>query len=100
MVWIPLRWGVLDTALCDKVCQWLAAGRWFSPGSPVSSTNKTDHLDVTEISLKVALNTIILTLKNCYQYWISFSRIVLILQLAFGFVNYDRQHAYQIVVAF
>ena len=29
-------WGVLDTSLCDKVCQWLAAGRWFSP---VSSTN-------------------------------------------------------------
>ena len=21
--------GVLDTALCDKVCQWLAVGRWF-----------------------------------------------------------------------
>jgi hypothetical protein len=25
---------------CDKVCQWLAAGRWISPGIPVSSTNK------------------------------------------------------------
>jgi len=24
--WIPLRWGVLDTTLCDKVCQWLATG--------------------------------------------------------------------------
>ena len=20
------RWGVLDTALCDKVCQWLGTG--------------------------------------------------------------------------
>ena len=30
---------VLDTALCDKVCQWLAAGGWFSPGNPVASTN-------------------------------------------------------------
>jgi hypothetical protein len=28
---------------------------WFSP---VSSTNKTDHHDITEILLKVALNTI------------------------------------------
>ena len=28
-VWTPLRWGVLDTTLCDKVCQWLAAGQWF-----------------------------------------------------------------------
>jgi hypothetical protein len=39
----------LDTILCDKVCQWLAAGRWFSPGTPVSSTNKTDRHDITEI---------------------------------------------------
>ena len=35
-------WGVLDTTLCDKVCRWFAAGQWFSPGNPVSSTNKTD----------------------------------------------------------
>ena len=46
------------TTLCDKVFQWLATGRWFSPGPPVSSTNKTDRYDITEISLKVALNTI------------------------------------------
>jgi hypothetical protein len=39
------------TTLCDKVCQWLAAGQWFSPGTPVSSTNKTDHHDITEILL-------------------------------------------------
>ena len=43
---------VLDTTLCDKVWQWLAAGRWVSPGTPVSST------DITEILLKVASNTI------------------------------------------
>jgi hypothetical protein len=36
--------------------------RWFSPGTPVSSTNKTDRHDITEILLKVALNTITLTL--------------------------------------
>jgi hypothetical protein len=29
--------------LYNKVCQWLATGRWFSPGTPVSSSNKTDH---------------------------------------------------------
>jgi hypothetical protein len=52
----PRSWrGVLDRKVCDKVCLWLAAGRWFSP---VSSTNKTDRHDITEISLKVALNTI------------------------------------------
>jgi hypothetical protein len=45
------------TTLCDKVCQWLATGLWFSPGPPVSSTNKTDCHNITEILLKVALNT-------------------------------------------
>jgi hypothetical protein len=29
--------------ICDKVCRWLATGRWLSPGTPVSSTNKTDN---------------------------------------------------------
>jgi hypothetical protein len=41
---IPLERGLLDTTLCDKVCQWLAAGRWISPGTPGSSTNKTEIL--------------------------------------------------------
>jgi hypothetical protein len=44
--------GVLDTTLCDKVCQSLAAGGWFSPGTPVSPTNKTDRHDITEMLLK------------------------------------------------
>jgi hypothetical protein len=35
-----------------------------SPGTPVSSTNKTDHQDITEILLKVASNTIKLRLKK------------------------------------
>jgi len=63
MLWvrIPLRRGLLNTTLCDKVSRWLATGRWFSPGTPVSSTNKTDCHDITAILLKVALNTIILT---------------------------------------
>ena len=97
---------VLNTTLCDKICQWLATGSSFSPGTPVSSsTNKTEvqfesslllfdliyceqkslfccifqsnyfffiyylatvffcfsnknHHDITELLLKVALNTI------------------------------------------
>ena len=32
------------------------AGQWFSPSTPVSSTNKTDRHDITEILLKVAIN--------------------------------------------
>jgi hypothetical protein len=43
----PLRMSILDTTLCDKVCQWF---------TPVSSTNKTDCHDITEILLKVVLN--------------------------------------------
>jgi hypothetical protein len=49
---------VLDTTLCGKVCQRLLTGRWFSPGTSVSSNNKTDRCDITEILLNVALNTI------------------------------------------
>ena len=50
--------GELNTTLCHKVCQWLATGQWFSPGTPVSSTNKTDRQDITEIFLKLALNIV------------------------------------------
>ena len=57
--------GALDTT-CDKVFQWLATGWWFSPSTPVSSTNKTDRHDIAEILLKVALNTITLTLISWY----------------------------------
>ena len=60
--------GVLDT-LCDKVCQWLAADRRFSPGIPVSSTHQTDRHNITDILLKAALNTINPTL------YISFYRL-------------------------
>jgi hypothetical protein len=34
------------------------AGQWFSLGTLVSSTNKTDCHHITEKMLKVALNTI------------------------------------------
>ena len=37
----------------------IATGQWFSQGTPVSS-NKTDRHDITEILMKVALNTITL----------------------------------------
>jgi hypothetical protein len=40
-----------------KVYQLLAQGRWFSPGTPASSTTKTGRHDIAEILLKVALNT-------------------------------------------
>ena len=45
------------SAASDKVYQLLAHGRWFSPGTPASSTTKTGRHDIAEILLKVALNT-------------------------------------------
>jgi len=41
----------------DKAYQLLANGRWFSPGTPASSTTKTGRHNIAEILLKVALKT-------------------------------------------
>jgi hypothetical protein len=65
-VWIPLSWGVLDTILYDKVCQWLATGWWFFLGTLVSSTNKIVCHNITEILLKVVLNTITVSPSQIY----------------------------------
>ena len=57
----PRSWrGVLDATLCDL----RQIGSWFPPVTPVSSTNKTDLHDITEILLKVALSIITLTLSQ------------------------------------
>jgi hypothetical protein len=58
-------WGVQHYVI--KVCPWLATGRWFSSSPPVFSANKTDRHDITEILLKVTLNTIKQTNKHFTQ---------------------------------
>jgi hypothetical protein len=45
-------------ATSDQVYQLLAHGRWFSPGTPASSTTKTGRHDIAEILLKEVLSTI------------------------------------------
>jgi len=47
-LWVRTLFMVMCTRynISDKVCQWLVAGRWFSQGTPVSSTNKTDRHDI------------------------------------------------------
>jgi hypothetical protein len=67
MLWVRISIRARCTTLCDKVCQWLDTGQRFSPGPPLSSTNKTDHHNITQILLKVTLNTITPTLQfqNC-----------------------------------
>ena len=42
-------------AASDKAYQLLAHGRWFSPGTPSTSTTKTGRHDIAEILLKVGL---------------------------------------------
>jgi len=55
---------ILDTTLCDKIGQWVAACRWFYPGTPASSTNKTDRLlKVIIVDLYHKLNN---KNKNCF----------------------------------
>ena len=50
--------GIRRAASSDQAYQLLAHGRWFSPGTPASSTTKTGRHDIAEILLKVALSTI------------------------------------------
>ena len=54
-------------AASDKVYQLLAHGRWFSPGTPASSTTKTGRHEIAEILLKVALNTKIISNQIFYE---------------------------------
>ena len=61
MAWVRARLCKLQkgctrlAAASDKVYQLLAHGRWFSQGTPASSTTKTGRHDIAEILLKVAL---------------------------------------------
>ena len=67
MLWVIISIRARYATLCDKVCQWLATGRWFFLDLPVFPTNRTDRRDITGILLNVALNTINQTNKqtNC-----------------------------------
>jgi hypothetical protein len=61
MAWVRARFCKLQkgctrlAAASDKVYQLLAHDRWFSQGTPASSTTKTVRHDIAEILLKVAL---------------------------------------------
>ena len=60
-----------ENILCKNglkfVCKCLVTGQWFSPGTLVSSTNKTDRHDIAEILLKVTLSTINQTNQTIYS---------------------------------
>ena len=69
--------GLLDTTLCNKVNKWQAVWRWFSPGTTVSTTNKTGRHEITEIWFDVALDFITqlwpYSLINCFFPWYSWT---------------------------
>ena len=59
MAWVRARLCKLQKRMhstrSEKNYQLLAHGRWFSPGTPASSTTKTGRHDIAEILLKVVL---------------------------------------------
>ena len=73
------------TTLCDKVCHWLAAGRLFSPGTPVSSTNEIDRHDISEILIECPIkqhkpNQPTLQITNNEAklgFWLGFVRVMM-----------------------
>jgi hypothetical protein len=64
MLWVRIAIRTRCTTLCNKMCQWLATGLWFSLGPPVSPINKTDRHDIAVIVLRVAFNIINQANKN------------------------------------
>ena len=68
-------------------CQWFAPGRLFSPAILISSTNKTDRHDKTEILLKVALTLIpVIRIQNNSLIYIAFKSLYCVLHKRY---NYD-----------
>jgi len=58
-------------AASAQVYQLLAHGRWFSPGTPASSTTKSGRHDIAEILLKVALKQKNQNQSSIYGLWLS-----------------------------
>ena len=67
---------------------------FLSPGPPVSSTNKTDCHDITEILLKVALNTI----KQTYTCILNIFKFVIVFPLIWDRHNLFKGEAYLMIM--
>ena len=66
-LWIKIKFFVIESsnpAQARCTLSGLVTGWWFSPAMPVSSANKTDWHDITEILLKVTLNTKAITVNH------------------------------------
>ena len=78
-MWVRISIRSRCTTLCDKVRQWLSTGRWFSPGPPVYSANKTDSHNIAKILLRVALNTVKPNLTNSFLSFLIINMLWLII---------------------
>jgi hypothetical protein len=89
MLWVRISISARCTALCDKVCQWHATGQRFSTGPLVSSINKTDRHDITEILLKVESNTSKQTNKHlvAVEWLLKFRETIIIYNNTFPFAE-------------
>ena len=83
--------GVHDTTWCDKVCQWLNAGMWFSPGTSVSSTNKLTAM----IELKYCCK---FNLKYLLFFFFIFNKKRALILIFFVFTYNQKWHLYFILV--
>jgi hypothetical protein len=62
-----------STKIFARFCRF-CAGLWFSPGTPVYSTNKTDRHNIIEILLKVTWITLTITSPTSIQTRIRYQR--------------------------
>ena len=58
-------------------------GQWFSPSTPVSSTNKTDRHDITEILLKITSLTLTLKINAHFLNSIKITKLIFIQELLY-----------------
>jgi hypothetical protein len=94
MLWVRFPLRVWSTTLCDKGCQWLPTGWWFSPGPPVSSTNHRRWHDRVVYSEEVRFLTrsklwYLNITESCIVFdnsyfivditWVCFSRLIVII---------------------
>ena len=76
--------------ILNQYLKWQAGGFL---GTPVSSTNKTDCHDITELLLKVALNTITLYIRAHVGGWFGRRSCLVKVDFAFSLVKSEVQVA-------
>jgi hypothetical protein len=85
-----VRWPWIYSVIVSQILDFPSL--WFSPGTPVSSTNKTDDHDITEILSKVELNTIHQTYFFDISIWILILIFVCLFRILDGRKTFNLCH--------